>query len=156
MLTTLNFQIVVPTAANFFFPLQAANSCNEVEQEIVQYILELGLLSIHMLQYTPSQMVSAALLLNNWLTGRINPPDALWPKEMVLQSRQTQASVLGCFTNLYNLFMESWSVSQLQNPSDSRGGRGTYVREKFARINRHQVSLMSPFEMGMPQVPLFV
>merc|ERR1719326_167723 len=56
MLTALSFRIVVPTAGHFFPLLEKANSCNAVHRELAQYIIELGLLDIRMLQYTPSHM----------------------------------------------------------------------------------------------------
>merc|ERR1719199_1322547 len=83
MLTTLSFQIMVPTPAHFFPVLQKANECNDVHRELALYILELGILDIRMLQYTPSQQVSAALLLSNELLGRC----PVWPQSMVQQSR---------------------------------------------------------------------
>merc|ERR1719174_952212 len=59
MLSTLNFQIVVPTAAHFFHALQKANGCNDVHRSLAQYILELSILEIRALHFPPSHLVSA-------------------------------------------------------------------------------------------------
>merc|ERR1719313_1837653 len=50
MLNTLKFHIVVPTAVHFYPFLQKANACNATHCELVQYIIELGLLDIRILQ----------------------------------------------------------------------------------------------------------
>merc|ERR1719460_2025597 len=42
MLTTLSFQVMVPTAAHFFEGLAKANCCDGVHHDLAQYILELG------------------------------------------------------------------------------------------------------------------
>merc|ERR1719345_433483 len=65
MLSTLSFQIVVPTAAHFFEPLAVANGCDARHRSCAQYLIELGLLDIRMLQYKPSHIVAAAMLLSN-------------------------------------------------------------------------------------------
>merc|ERR1719424_2509729 len=44
MLTTLSFQIAVPTAVHFFNILQKVNGCDDVHRDLAQYILELSLL----------------------------------------------------------------------------------------------------------------
>merc|ERR1712224_641110 len=60
MLTALNFQIVVPTVAHFFDRLHRANRCDDSHREVARYLVELALLDVRMLRYTPSHLVSAA------------------------------------------------------------------------------------------------
>lgn len=126
MLTSLSFNIVVPTAANFFEILQDANGCDARERELVQYFLELGLLSIEMLQFTPSHMAAAALLLNNKLTrcGRSQH----WPAVMILQSGYTEKSLKIAAKKLCMLLEESDNSPLVA------------ARRKFSRMRRHAVS----------------
>merc|ERR1719231_1210515 len=70
MLATLDFQIVVPTAAHFMDRLQQINACDVAHKEFINYLVELALLEFRMIRFTPSQLASAAILLSNELLGR--------------------------------------------------------------------------------------
>lgn len=129
MLTTLSFQIVVPTVAHFFQGLQKANDCNGVHCHLAQYIIELCILDIKMLEYTPSQTVSAALLLSNQLLGR----SPVWPQTMVQRSRHSEEKLRGCVDTLRQLF-----------ETDRAGGdpRLQAVHKKFSTKEHHSVATM--------------
>jgi len=127
MLTTLSFQIVIPTAAHFFERLQKANQCDEVHREIAEYLLELGLLDMRMLRYPPSHAVSAALLLSNELQGR----RVVWPQNMVQYSRHTEQALRGCAEE-YRELLEASPKAQLQA-----------VQKKFSLPQRHSVARMN-------------
>jgi cyclin B len=128
MLTSLNFHITVPTAAHFFEALQKANSCDDVHREVAQYFLELGLLDMRLLQYTPSHMVAAAMLLSNELLRR-NP---VWPAAMVQQSRNSEHGLRGCAEDLRQLLgVDRAGTSGLQA-----------VHKKFSAVNRLAVADM--------------
>jgi len=133
MLTTLSFQIVVPTAAHFFDVLEKANACDAVHCETARYLLELGLLDIRMLQYTPSQIVAAALLLSNELLKR----SPKWPETMVQQSRQTEQTLRTCADELRQL-LEADRTGAVQ----PAGGQLQAVHKKFSVAQRHGVSKM--------------
>jgi cyclin B len=131
MLSVLNFQVTVPTAAHFFEPLQKANGCDGRHRALAQYILELGLLDIGMLQYTPSHVVSAALLLSNELLGRTST----WPGNMVQMSRHTETALRSCvdsYRHLLHLEKTKAKEKTLQA-----------VRKKFLDPKRHAVADMS-------------
>jgi len=113
MLSALSFQIVVPTAAHFLPGLQKANGCNTVHCKLAQYIVELSLLDIRVLQYTPSQVVSAALLLSNELQGHSQK----WPQSIAQSSRHSEDSLRPCVEVLRSLFEADRAIapgSQLQ------------------------------------------
>jgi len=129
MLTTLNFQITVPTATHFFDILQKANGCDDVHCNVVQYVIELSLLDTCMLQYTPSHLVAAALLLSNELLKR----SPVWPAMMVQQSRSTELALRGCATDLRKLF----DADRGEGPHQSQA-----VRKKFSLPARHAVAKM--------------
>jgi len=129
MLTTLNFQIMVPTAAHFFPALLKANGCNDVHRDLALYIVELGILDIRMLQYTPSQQVSAALLLSNELLGRC----PVWPQSMVQQSRSAEADLRSCVEVLRQ---------QFESDRAGAGGQLQAVHKKFSMKERHSVATM--------------
>lgn len=100
MLTSLDFKIVVPTAAHFFEILQKINCCDTTHRTLAQYLLELGLLDLRVLQHTPSHMVAAALLVSNELLKR----RPVWPASMVQQSRNTELSLRACADDIRQLF----------------------------------------------------
>jgi cyclin B len=127
MLSTLGFHIVVPTAAHFFEHLAVANGCDERHRSCAQYLLELGLLDIRMLQYKPSHVVSAALLLSNELSRRNNT----WPESMIHESRQSEQSLRHCAEELRQL----WKADRA-----GAGGQLQAVHKKFSVAQRHSVA----------------
>lgn len=129
MLSALSFQIVVPTAAHFFDVFEKANDCNAVHLEAARYLLELGLLDLRSLQYNPSQMVAAALLLSNELFRRTT----VWPADMVQQTRHTEQSLGSCSEVLREL---------LEADRAGAGGQLQAVHKKFSAAQRHAVAKM--------------
>lgn len=99
MLTTLNFQIVIPTIAHFMDPLQRMNGCDDSHKEFVSYLCELALLEIRMIKYTPSHLVSAAMLLSNELIGRMIP----WPTLLQENTQHTEEDLRPCVQELRDL-----------------------------------------------------
>lgn len=130
MLSTLNFQVMVPTAAHFFEGLQKVNGCSSTHREVAQYLLELGLLDIRMLQYRPSHVVSAALLLSNELMGR----SVLWPTIMVQHSHHAEVALRGCAEELRQLH---------EADKAGAGGQLQAVHKKFSHPQHHSVATMS-------------
>jgi cyclin B len=127
MLTTLNFQIVVPTATHFLERLQRVNRCDDAHREIAAYLIELGLLDMRMLRYSPSHIVSAALLLSNELLGK----RPLWPPLMVQHSHHSEQALRAC-ADEYRELLEAAPKNQLQA-----------VRKKFSLPQRHGVARMT-------------
>merc|ERR1719440_206736 len=130
MLQVLSFNIVVPTAAHFFDVLAAANNCDEVQKSVAQYLLELALLDTRMLQYTPSHVVSAALLLSNELFKR----STVWPEAMSQQARHSESSLQQCAEELRQLWLADRAGS---------GGQLQAVHKKFSRPENNAVATMS-------------
>jgi len=127
MLSALNFNIVVPTATHFFDRLHKVNRCDDVHREVADYIIELGLLDMRMLNYLPSEMVSAALLLSNELMNK----RPVWSPQMVQHSRYTEQALRSCVEDFREIF-EAAGRSQLQA-----------VRKKFSLPQRHAVARMT-------------
>jgi len=130
MLTTLSFQIMVPTPAHFFPLFQKANGCNAVHRHLAQYILELSLLDIRMLHFTASHIVSAALLLSNEVLGRCT----VWPPSMVHYCRHTDQSLRGCVDVLRQLFEADRAGS---------GGQLQALHKKFSSKDYLAVATMA-------------
>lgn len=127
MLSTLNFKIVVPTAAHFFEHLAASNDCDPVHRACAQYLLELSLLDIRMLQYEPSHVVGAVMLLSNEILAR----SSAWPQVMFRQSYHTEQSLRPCAEELRQLWQ-----------ADRAGGGGQLqaVHSKFSSAQHHLVA----------------
>jgi cyclin B len=130
MLSTLSFEIMVPTAALFFEFLQRTNECDEVHHEVAQYLLELGLLDIRMLNHTPSQVACAALLLSNEMLSRT----PAWPATMVQHSRHSEHALRSCVQKLRELFDADRA---------GEGGQLQAVHKKFSAAQRHAVAKMT-------------
>lgn len=127
MLSTLSFKIVVPTAAHFFEHLAASNACDPVHRACAQYLLELGLLDIRMLQYEPSHVVGAAMLLSNEILAR----SSAWPEVMFRQSYHTEQSLRPCAEELRQL----WQADRA-----GVGGQLQAVHKKFSSAQHHSVA----------------
>jgi len=124
MLTTLNFQIVVPTAAHFMDRLQRINDCDDCHSEFVHYLTELALLEIRMTRFAPSHLVSAAILLSNELLGRMIP----WPPVMQEHTNHSEEQLRPCVEELRSL-LEGAAVHWLQA-----------VRKKYQSATHHRVA----------------
>lgn len=129
MLTILGFRIMVPTAAHFFDIFERVNACDAVHRDTAQYILDLGLLDVRMLAYTPSHVVAAALLLSNKLFRR----STLWPAEMAQESHQAEESLSSCVEELRQLFDADRA---------GEGGQLQAVHKKWSAPQRNGVAKM--------------
>jgi len=127
MLSTLDFQIVVPTAAHFMDRMQSLNGCDGVQREIAQYLIELALLDLRMIRHTPSHLCSAALMLTNELLGRARA----WPELMVQHARYTEVQLRPCSEELRAL-LDGAPAHWLQA-----------VRKKFLLPPHHAVAKMT-------------
>jgi len=127
MLTSLGFKVVVPTAAHFFEPLQNANGCDSVHRQVALYLLEMGLLDMRILKYTPSHVVAAVLLLSHELLNC----QPVWPETMVQQTRQAKVSLQACADEL-RLLLEA----------NQEGGQLQAIHKKFSSAQRHGVAKM--------------
>jgi len=130
VLTTLNFRIMVPTAAHFLALLKNANRCDSAHSSLAEYIIELALLDSRMLCYPPSHVVSAALLLSNELLRH----EPTWSPTMVLLSHRTGPALRGCAEVLRELFDLDRACLE---------GRPRAVYQKFSAVQRHRVATMS-------------
>eukprot|EP00747_Dinoflagellata_sp_TGD_P056774 gnl/TRDRNA2_/TRDRNA2_150279_c0_seq5.p1 gnl/TRDRNA2_/TRDRNA2_150279_c0~~gnl/TRDRNA2_/TRDRNA2_150279_c0_seq5.p1 ORF type:complete len:507 (-),score=60.16 gnl/TRDRNA2_/TRDRNA2_150279_c0_seq5:257-1777(-) len=99
LLSTLNFQLAVPTAAHFLGLLVPANCCDPVHCELAHYLVEMSLVSLYFIRYTPSHLVSAALLLSNELLGYC----PTWPAKMVQCTQFTHDQLQECSLQLRKL-----------------------------------------------------
>jgi len=106
MLTTLSFQIVVPTAAHFLGWFLQSNRCGNVQRELCRYLVELALLQYEMMPYPSSLLVAAAVLLSNELITR---PGHLAPHVAPYDETQLRA----CANELRAL-LEGAATSPLQ------------------------------------------
>lgn len=129
MLTSLSFQVSVPTAAHFFEFLEKANDCDGIHRSLAQYLLELGLLDSRMLQYSPSHVVAAALLLSNELLQH----SPVWPESMAQQSRHSEESLSNCARELWEL---------LEADRAGAGGELQAVHKKFSAKDKYAVATL--------------
>ncbi|CAE7444052.1 unnamed protein product [Symbiodinium natans] len=129
MLSALDFRVVVPTPAHFFNQFLKANNCdNPRHTETIKYILELALIDLRMIRYTPSHLLAAAVLLSNDLFSRA----VLWPDIMVQTSRHTEDELRGCAEEL-RLLLRAAPASTLQ------AVRKKYMLQQYHRVANNAV-----------------
>ncbi|CAE7298105.1 unnamed protein product [Symbiodinium pilosum] len=124
MLSALDFRVVVPTPAHFFSQFVKANNCDNARHtETIKYILELALIDLRMIRYTPSHLLAAAVLLSNDLFSRA----VLWPDVMVQTSRHTEDELRGCVEEL-RLLLRAAPAGSLQ------AVRKKYMLQQYHRV----------------------
>lgn len=97
ILSALEFNIVVPTAAVFFQRFHRVNKCSDVHRDLIQYVLELSLLDMRFLHYPPSHLVAAATYLTNKL---VKPQQMPWAPRMVSCTNLTEDALKPCAKEL--------------------------------------------------------
>jgi cyclin B len=132
MLTALSFQIMVPTVTHFVEGFQKANGCDDLHREVSNYLCELALLDMRMLQHAPSHTAAATLLLSNELLGR----SSAWPSTMVSASNHTESVLRDYAEVLRQLLREDQAgVGQLQavrkKYSDPKHSRNSVAKMVF-------------------------
>jgi len=123
ILSTLNFELCSPTPAHFLDRYQRANKCSEEHAHLMQYLAELCLLEVHMIQYTPSLVAAAAALLSNKLL-RQHPA---WSSCIAQITVHTEAEVKACAREMCGL-LDAAETHSLQ------AIRKKYSQDKFSKI----------------------
>jgi len=103
MLAVLQFVVCYPTVAHFFERYARAMCCSEAHHHLMQYVLELALLDMKMLRYTPSHLAAAAALLSNMLLNQ----QPHWPAIMARHTQQTESMFKGCAWEMCSLLMQA-------------------------------------------------
>jgi len=129
ILTALQFNLCVPTVAHFSEQYQRANECTEQHRHLVQYLLELTLLDLKMVQYAPSHLAAAAIYLSNKL---LRMPDA-WPPAMVQQTQLTEMAIKACAREMCHL-LEGVDKHQRQS---QQAVRLKFSGAKYGRVAKH-------------------
>jgi len=127
MLNVLEFKICGPTVVHFFERYQRLLDCNEPQCHLIQYILELALLDIQMLRYSPSFLAASACLLSNKLL-KLKPS---WPAIMVKHTKLHESVMRECLMELATL-LANGGTNQLQG-----------VYKKFSLTKFHNVAQMA-------------
>lgn len=96
VLEALDFEVAKRVPVDFYDMLQRVNGCDERGRHVAEYVLDISLLDITCLQYTPSILASSALFLSNRALGRQEP----WPMAVQLLSRHTQAELQPCIQHM--------------------------------------------------------
>lgn len=125
MLAALGFKIVVPTEAHFLDFLLSELSCDDLQCQLVRYVVELSLVDLHMIRYEPSHLVAAAVLLSNELLGR----RPAWTSTMARVSRHPEQALRTCVGELRSL-VDAAERSNLQ------AVRKKYSVDKHLRVAR--------------------
>mmetsp|Transcript_63340 Transcript_63340/g.133581 ORF Transcript_63340/g.133581 Transcript_63340/m.133581 type:complete len:559 (-) Transcript_63340:438-2114(-) len=125
-LSVLEFQVMTPTAQHFLDFFQRANEFGEIQTSLAQYILELSLLDAGSIQYRPSELAAAAVLLGNELT-LVRPA---WSPALARATRQSKSSLFRIVVALRSLLENQ--ASDLQS-----------IQNKYSRSAHHRVATLS-------------
>jgi len=129
MLTALEFDVSFFTAVHFLDRLLPTVD-NEVQRQVVEYLLELALVDVKMVKYPPSHLAAAALFLSNQLLATNAPT---WSVQLANLSRYTDTSLRPAVDELRGL-LQAVSESSLQA-----------VFKKYSRPEHHAVARMTFF-----------
>jgi len=99
MLSSLKFRVACPTVVHFLEPLCKISQCCELQHNMAQYIAELAVMELIMIQYSPSQIAAACLLLSNQLLGQ----EPVWPASAACHARHTEKALTSCVHELLSL-----------------------------------------------------
>jgi cyclin B len=124
VLASIGFDLTCPTADHFLPLYQKANQCDECHSAAVQYLLELSLLDVNMVGYSPSKVVAAATLTSNVLLHR----DVAWPEAMDNYTGYNQDSLQSLVDQMLQLV-----VNSAKNPLQA-------VRRKYQKDKYHCVA----------------
>ncbi|CAJ1461235.1 unnamed protein product [Effrenium voratum] len=123
MLRTLNFELCGPTVAHFLVRFKGLVP-NE-QAHLMQYLAELSMLEVPMLQYSSSQIAAAAAMLSNKLLRK----PSTWPPQMAALSSRSEAEVRLCARELCGTL-------EAQERSPLQAIRKKFSQERFSRIAR--------------------
>ncbi|CAJ1366389.1 unnamed protein product [Effrenium voratum] len=123
MLRTLNFELCGPTVAHFLVRFKGLVP-NE-QAHLMQYLAELSMLEVPMLQYSSSQIAAAAAMLSNKLLRK----PSTWPPQMAALSFRSEAEVRLCARELCGTL-------EAQERSPLQAIRKKFSQERFSRIAR--------------------
>lgn len=138
MLNLVGFSLATPTALFFLDYYSMVNGCEPVHRELVQYVAELALVEMQILNYRPSHLAAAAVFVGNKLVGR----STAWPQDMVECAQCEEETIQDCAAWLKSLF-EAAPTRQLQA-----------VRRKFSLERHHEVAfLRAPPEASAASPP---
>merc|ERR1711957_573619 len=121
MLISLEFTVCRPTAAQFFERFARLNGCDQTHRHLLQYVLELSLLDVTMVQYSPCHLVAAATLLTNLMLQR----RPAWSKDLADKTGFDEASVRSCSKELCRLIELRCSTASKSPPSSAESNFGT-------------------------------
>mmetsp|Transcript_40222 Transcript_40222/g.86283 ORF Transcript_40222/g.86283 Transcript_40222/m.86283 type:complete len:756 (-) Transcript_40222:290-2557(-) len=107
ILTALDFEVVVPTAAHFLNRLLRANCSDQKQKTATRYMLELFMMDIKFLKYSPSHVVSAAIMLSNEMAQR----DTIWPAAMARHTQYQEQDLRACSDELQQHLMTARTSS---------------------------------------------
>jgi len=127
MLGALDYKICSPTPMHFFERYQLLNTCSETQRDLAQYLLELALVDYSMIQYPPSTLAAAAVLLSSKLLRR----QPAWSVAAVNETHFAEHMLNECAKQMCPL-LENAELNSLQA-----------VRKKFSQSKYHSVAKLS-------------
>jgi len=125
MLQALDFRVARVTPIHFLQRLTRAIDCSGKHASLARYIIELALLDVHYVRYSPSHVAAAALLLANELMRC----QVVWPAHVATFARHSQESLHDCVDAMRTTVRQVRDNSKLQA-----------VRKKFSQTQRHSVA----------------
>jgi len=130
VMNVLDFKLCAPTASQFLSFYHAANLSDEKQTYLVQYILELALVSGPIMFdqsacYTSSHLAAASLYLSNKLLKR----RPCWPEEMVAYTSYSEADLRPCAKVMCSM------VERDRQGSTLKAVQKKFGVDKYARVS---------------------
>jgi cyclin B len=103
MLTALEFCLCRPTVAHYLQRYRRESLCSQPHASLLQYILELALLDLRMIRFSPSMQAAAASLVSS----RVLKLNLGWPEAIAGRTDRVESVVQCCAEEMCTLLRDS-------------------------------------------------
>lgn len=127
ILTRLQFVLCAPTFGHFLDRYAHVIGCSEDQKHLMQYLLELTLPHSFMLQYPPSHLAAAAVLMSNKLL-RHHPS---WPAALAQETCHSGSTFEACAKQMCDIFE---AASYERSNSESKAIFRKFCGPRYSRV----------------------
>jgi len=125
VLNTLHFNLTHPTALHFLRRFSKASGSDYLLHTLCKYLIEISLLDINLLKYTPSLIAAAAVYLGRAMAGK----GPYWTPTLEHYSTYKESKVRECAC-VFNAFLK-----KNQKSTSLKAIKTKYSTEKFGKVS---------------------
>jgi len=125
VLNTLHFNLTHPTSLHFLRRFSKASGSDYLLHTLCKYLIEISLLDINLLKYTPSLIAAAAVYLGRAMAGK----GPYWTSTLEHYSTYKESKVRECAC-VFNAFLK-----KNQKSTSLKAIKTKYSTEKFGKVS---------------------